>query len=67
MRLSISVDPKLLEKATRVSGAHTKREAIERALRTLIDAHRREQAIRHAGTIPLTIDRATLRKLRRQE
>ncbi len=67
MRLSISVDPELLEKATRVSGAHTKREAIERALHTLIEAHRRGQAIRHAGTIPLTIDRATLRKLRQQE
>ena len=62
----MSVDPELLEEAARVSGAHTKREAIERALRTMIQAHRRGQAIRHAGMIPLTIDRDTLRKLRRQ-
>ena len=67
MRLSISVDQELLEKVTRGSGALTKSEAIERALHTLIRAHRRVQAIRHAGIIPLTIDRATLRKLRQQE
>ena len=67
MRLSVSVDSSLLEKAKAVSGSHTKREAIERALRTLIQANRRVQTIRHAGTIPLTIDRATLRTLRRQD
>ncbi len=38
------IDPKLLELAAKVSGSHTKREAIERALRVLIQedwrAHR---------------------------
>ena len=67
MRLSISVDSSLLEEAKKASGSRTKREAIERALRTLIQANRRAQAIRHAGTIPLTIDRETLRTLRRQD
>ena len=67
MRLSISVDSSLLEEAKKASGSRTKREAIERALHTLVEAHRRSQAIRHIGTIPLMIDRATLRKLRQQE
>ena len=67
MRLSVSVNPELLEEATRVSGAHTKREAIERALQTFIQAHRRGEAIRHAGAIPLTIDRRALRRLRHRD
>lgn len=66
MRLSVSVDPQLLEMATKISGAHTKREAIERALEVLIQEHRRTQTIRHAGAFPLTITRKMLRKQRRQ-
>lgn len=64
MRLSVSVDPELLELAAKVSGAHTKREAIELALQTLIQEHRRADTIRHAGAFPLTLTRKTLRRLR---
>ena len=66
MRLSVSVDPELLKNATRLTGAHSKRETIEEALRSLVQTHRRKQASRHAGTIPLTLTRQALRQLRHQ-
>ena len=64
MRLSVSVDPDLLETAKSVSGSCTKTEAIGRALRALIQEHRRTEAIRHAGAFRLTITRKALRRLR---
>ena len=64
MRLSVSVDPELLDLAAKVSGAHTKREAIERALHALIQEHRRADTIRHAGAFRLTLTRKSLRRLR---
>ena len=67
MRLSVTVDPSLLDLATKISGAHTKREAIERALHALIQEHRRTQILRHAGAFPLTITRQTLRRLRHRD
>jgi Arc/MetJ family transcription regulator len=67
MRLSVSVDPELLDLAAKVSGAHTKREAIERALHALIQEHRRAEAIRHAGAFRLTLTRRTLRRLRQRD
>ena len=67
MRLSISVDPKLLDLAVKVSGSHTKREAVERALQVLIQEHRRAQAIRHAGAFKLTLTRKTLQRLRHRD
>ena len=65
MRLSVTIDPLLLERATKLSGARTKTEAIGRALQALIQAHRRSEAIRHAGAFRLTLNRTTLRRLRR--
>ena len=67
MRLSVSVDKTLLDLAVKISSSHTKREAIEQALHTLIQAYRREEAIRHAGAIPLTLTRKTLRRLRHRD
>ena len=67
MRLSVSVDPELLDLAARVSGSHTKREAIERALHALIQEHRRTETIRHAGAFRLTLTRSTLRRLRHRD
>ena len=66
-RLSVSIDPALLEAAVKASGARTKTEAIERALHELIQTHRRSDAIRHAGAFPLTLTRSTLRKLRHRD
>lgn len=67
MRLSVSIDPALLELAAKVSGAHTKREAIERALHALIQEHRRTETVRHAGAFRLTLSRKALRRLRRRD
>ena len=67
MRLSVTVDPGLLETATRLSRARSKRQAIERALQALIDEHRRAEAIHHAGAFPLTLTRRTLRQLRHRD
>ncbi len=64
MRLSVTVDPNLLETATKLTGSHTKREAIERALQAVIQDHRRAEAVRHAGAFRLTLTRAALRRLR---
>ena len=67
MRLSVTLDPTLLETAAKLSGSRTKRQAIERALQTLIQAHRRTEMIRHAGAFRLTLSRRTLRRLRHRE
>lgn len=67
MRLSISVDPGLLDLAAKVSGSQTKREAIERALHALIQEHRRAQAIRHAGEFRLTLTQKSLKQLRHRD
>ncbi len=64
MRLSVTVDPRLLDTAAKLTGSHTKREAIERALHALIQEHRRAEAIRHAGAFRLTLSRQALRRLR---
>lgn len=64
MRLSVSINPTLLETATKLSGARTKTEAIEQALRALIDERRRAEAVRHAGAFRLTLTRQSLRRLR---
>ena len=50
IRLSVSVDPGLLETAAKVSGAHTKTEAIERGLQALLHAERRRQLRSMRGT-----------------
>lgn len=67
MRLSVSVNPELLDTAAKLSGSRTKRQAIERALQALIQEYRRAEAIRHAGAFPLTLSRNALRRLRHRE
>ena len=64
MRLSVTVDPQLLETAAKLSGSRTKTEAIGRALHALIQERRRAEAIRHAGAFRLTLSREALRRLR---
>ncbi len=60
MRLSVSVDQKLLEFAKKISGSHTKTEAIHRGLQALVEQHRLEQTIRHAGKIRLLLSKEEL-------
>lgn len=64
MRMSVTLDEKLLEEAQEVSGKKIKREVIEEALKELIRKKRREEAIKHAGTIQVDMTLEKLLKIR---
>lgn len=66
-RLSVSVDPDLLDEAVRASGADSKREAIEAGLRELVRRHRLEAMIARRGKVPLTISVPELLREREAE
>jgi Arc/MetJ family transcription regulator len=57
-RLSVTVDEALLEEAKRLSGARTKREAIERALKELVGRKHREELARLGGSglVEMTVE-----------
>jgi Arc/MetJ family transcription regulator len=54
VRLNVELDPRLLEEAVEVSGARSKREAIETALREMVRRHRIAALIGRAGSVPLS-------------
>jgi len=49
-RLSISVDPELLEESVRLAGVKTKREAIEGALRKFVRTRHLQELAQLAGS-----------------
>ncbi len=51
MRTNIVIDDALMEEAKAVSGLRTKREVVERALRTLIRVRRQEDILELRGNI----------------
>lgn len=51
MRTNIEIDDKLMKDALRATGAKTKREAVELALRTLVQLHAQEKARELRGKI----------------
>lgn len=53
-RLSVELDPDLLQEAVALTGARSKREAIETALRELVRHRRLADLIARAGTVPLS-------------
>lgn len=59
-RLSVAVDPDLLEEAIRVTGARSQREAIETALAEVVRRRRLERVAARAGSVPLTVTLETL-------
>ena len=67
MRMTVTLDEKLLEEARMISKKKTKREVIEEALREFVRRKRREDALKHAGTIDMDIDLEDLIKMREQE
>jgi Arc/MetJ family transcription regulator len=67
MRLSVTLDPDLLDEAVRVSGAHSKREAIETALKEFIRRRRLARMIGRGGQVALALSRDDLRKSRSEE
>jgi len=67
VRLNVELDPRLLEEAVEVSGAKSKREAIETALRELVRRHRLARMIDRAGTVPLSGSLEDLLRSREEE
>lgn len=61
MRLSVDVDPKLLEEAKELAGVRTKREAIEIALREMILRRRLKDLMGLEGSGLVEIDLDLLR------
>jgi Arc/MetJ family transcription regulator len=64
MRLSISVDPELLEEVRRLAKVRTKREAIERALQAFVRQHRLRELQALAGSGLVEMDLEELRRWR---
>lgn len=65
-RMTLTVDKWLLEEARRLSGAKTKRETVEIALRELVRRLRRREVAAHAGTLELDLSQEDLRRLREE-
>ncbi len=63
MRFTVAIDPNLIEEAKQVSGAKTKREAIELALKEMIRRRRLKEAAGHAGKVKMAV---TLEELEKQ-
>ncbi|MDE1998532.1 MAG: type II toxin-antitoxin system VapB family antitoxin [Burkholderiales bacterium] len=51
MRTNIEIDDKLMKDALRLTGAKTKREAVELGLRTLLRLHQQEEIRRFRGKL----------------
>jgi Arc/MetJ family transcription regulator len=66
MRMSVTLDERLLEEARVVLGKKTKREVIEEALKELVRKKRRDKAMEHAGKIDMDIDLEDLLKMREE-
>jgi Arc/MetJ family transcription regulator len=64
MRLSISVDPELLEEVRRLAQVRTKREAIERALQEFVRQHRLQELHALAGSGVVEMELEELRRWR---
>ena len=62
MRTNIVIDDKLMSSAMRVSGARTKREAVELGLKTLIRLGKQEQLRNLRGKLPWTGDLDEMRR-----
>ena len=63
-RMMVQLDDELLAEAQRLTGARTKRAAIETALAELIRRRRATELATFAGKIPIRLTRRELRKMR---
>lgn len=62
MRTNIVIDDELMKQAMRASGAATKREAVETALRLLVELKRQERIRRLRGKLKWEGDLETMRR-----
>lgn len=65
-RITVTVDPALVEQAREALGVRTKAAAIRIALTEVLRAKKRAAALAHQGQIKLDLDHETLRKLREE-
>lgn len=63
-RMMVDIDDALLEKARRLSGARTKKGAIEAALRELVRRRRSRELAELAGKVDVALTRRDLRNMR---
>jgi Arc/MetJ family transcription regulator len=63
MRTNIVIDDALMREAIRLSGARTKKEAVELGLRTLVRLKRQEGIRRYRGKLQWDGDLEAMRKL----
>ncbi|MDZ4362219.1 type II toxin-antitoxin system VapB family antitoxin [Brevundimonas sp.] len=61
MRTNIVIDDALMAEALEVTGLNTKREAVERALRTLVKLERQAQVRRFRGQLDWQGDLSSMR------
>jgi Arc/MetJ family transcription regulator len=62
MRTNIVIDDTLMQEAIQASGAHTKREAVEMGLRTLVRLRRQAEIRNFRGKLQWTGDLDTMRR-----
>ena len=62
MRTNIVIDDKLIAEAMKLSGARTKREAVESSLRLLVQLKRQERIRRARGKLKWTGDLDAMRR-----
>jgi Arc/MetJ family transcription regulator len=64
MRMSVTLDEKLLKEVMQAFGTTVKREAIEKSLQVALRSIRRRKALEHCGALDLDIDQEALENLR---
>ncbi len=65
-RMMVEIDDKLLEAAKSLSGAKTKKQAIEIALRELVKRLHCREVAAHAGKVKLDLTQEMLRRQREE-
>ena len=63
-RMMVDLDDQLVAEAQRVTGARTKRAAIETALEELVRRHKTAELAKLAGRIPIRLTQRSLRAMR---
>ncbi len=64
VRMTVTVDERLIGEAKKLSGAKSKRAAIEAALADYVTRLRRRRVLEHAGTLALKVTQEDLRRWR---
>lgn len=66
-KTTVCIDEELLESAVKMSGAKSKKEAIEKSLRLLVKNKQREAFSKELGTFDLVLTSKELERLRNEE